>query len=191
MLGLQVSTGRSWVAAAGQNVESILVDHAHCERKAATMALSLINRYPERTELVQAMVDLAREEMEHFQQVHFQITSRGYRLTHDPGDEYVQKLHQEIRKQEPGRLLDTLLVSSLVEARSCERFKLLAESIDDAGLSHFYASLVRSEASHRTLFVDLARRYFNRNIVNARLEALALREAEIVSELAGFALMHG
>ena len=155
------------------------------------MAISLINRYPNKRELVHAMAELAQEEMGHFQQVLQKMDERGYALTYDAGDRYVQQLHELIRKQEPERLLDTLLVSSLVEARSCERFQLLSESAKDADLRSFYRSLLESEARHRTEFLQLARKYFERSVVDERLKVLSSREAQIVLQLQNTATMHG
>jgi tRNA-(ms[2]io[6]A)-hydroxylase len=191
MLGLTLPTSAEWLASVLNDPARVLIDHAHCEKKAATMAISLINRYPGRRELVEAMALLAQEEMEHFAQVTNKIYERGYELQRDTGDAYVQALHQLIGKQEPDRLVDTLLVSSIVEARSCERFKLLAESDVDEDLRSFYASLVESEAQHRTLFVRLARLYASRPTVDARLNELNALEGEIIYSLRGEAVMHG
>ncbi len=191
MLGLTSATNSEWIAAVLADPKRVLIDHAHCEKKAATMAISLINRYPEREEIVQAMAALAQEEMEHFASVMQKIYERGYSLERDPGDKYVQALHTLIRTNEPDRLIDTLLVSSIVEARSCERFKLLAEHIGDEDLKTFYGSLVESEAQHRTLFVKLARMYAARISVDARLDELNALEGQLVESLRGEAVMHG
>jgi tRNA 2-(methylsulfanyl)-N6-isopentenyladenosine37 hydroxylase len=191
MLGLTSATNAEWIAAVLADPARVLVDHAHCEKKAASMAISLINRYPERRELVEAMAQLAQEEMEHFASVTRKIYERGYTLKHDTGDKYVQALHALIRTNEPDRLIDTLLVSSIVEARSCERFQLLAQHIRDEDLRQFYSSLVESEAQHRTLFVRLARTYADRSTVDARLEVLNVLEGNIVESLRGEPVMHG
>ncbi len=191
MLGLTSATNAEWVAAVLADPARVLVDHAHCEKKAATMAISLINRYPERRELVEAMALLAQEEMEHFASVTQKIYERGYKLKHDAGDKYVQALHTLIRTNEPDRLIDTLLVSSIVEARSCERFQLLAQHIAEEDLRQFYSSLVESEAQHRTLFVRLARTYADRRTVDARLEELNVLEGNIIESLRGEPAMHG
>src|SRR5579883_2033226 len=161
MLGLRTATSDEWRIAANSDPASVLRDHAHCEKKAATMAISLLNRYPERTELVEAMAELAEEEMSHFRMVLDKMKERAITLDRDPGDRYAQQLHEHIRKMEPLRLLDTLIVSSLIEARSCERFKLLSETVDDPDLRKFYRSLLESEARHRTTFLTLTRQYFS------------------------------
>jgi tRNA 2-(methylsulfanyl)-N6-isopentenyladenosine37 hydroxylase len=191
MLGLQCSSSEEWIRAVNDDPAAVLIDHAHCEKKAATMAISILNRYPEKQELVEAMAELASEEMEHLSLVLFKLRERGIPFRHDPGDSYVQALHNNIRKQEPGRLLDTLIVSSLVEARSCERFQLLSESVDDPDLSKFYRSLLESEAQHRTLFLKLARMYFARETVDKRLAELSAIEASIIQGLAHAPTMHG
>lgn len=155
------------------------------------MAISLLNRYPERNELVTQMTDLAIEEMSHFRMVLRKMEERAIPLTKDPGDSYAQALHTQIRKQEPTRLLDTLIISSLIEARSCERFKLLSETAVDKDLREFYSSLLASEARHRNTFLDLARLYFPPIEVAARLSELETFEADLVRGLSSEPVMHG
>jgi tRNA-(ms[2]io[6]A)-hydroxylase len=191
MLGLQCSTSEEWIAAVNRNPATVLRDHAHCEKKAATMAISLLNRYPGKTDLVAAMAELAEEELGHFRMVIAKMTERGIDLTPDRGDHYARQLHDLIRKREPQRLLDTLLVSSLIEARSCERFSLLSASVEDADLRAFYRSLLESEARHRTEFLSLARTYFDRTEVDARLDELESAEASIIQSLTHEPVMHG
>jgi tRNA-(ms[2]io[6]A)-hydroxylase len=191
MLGLHNTTSEQWIEAANRDSASVLRDHAHCEKKAATMAISLLNRYPEKSELVEQMAELAEEEMGHFRLVLKEMTARGIALTRDAGDRYAQQLHQHIRAQEPFRLLDMLIVCSLIEARSCERFQLLSKSVEDEGLRLFYRSLLESEARHRTVFLSLARLYFPANEVTKRLDELEAAEAAIVSSLQHQPAMHG
>ena len=191
MLGLKAPSSGAWLDAAREDTASILRDHAHCEKKAATMAISLLNRYPEKSELVDEMAELAEEEMGHFRMVLAKMTERGISLNRDPGDRYAQQLHEHARKQEPERLLDALIVSSLIEARSCERFKLLSEQVDDPDLRLFYRSLLESEARHRTTFLSLARKYFPANVVSERLGEFEAIEAEIVTRLENQPVMHG
>jgi tRNA-(ms[2]io[6]A)-hydroxylase len=155
------------------------------------MAISLLNRYPEKSELVEQMAELAEEEMGHFRLVLKEMTARGIALTRDMGDRYAQQLHQNIRAQEPFRLLDMLIVCSLIEARSCERFQLLSKSVEDEGLRVFYRSLLESEARHRTVFLSLARLYFPSAEVTKRLDELEAAEAAIVSALQHAPVMHG
>lgn len=191
MLGLQCSTSEEWIEAVNRDPASVLRDHAHCEKKAATMAISLLNRYPERSDLVRAMAELAQEEMGHFRLVVDKMTERGISLTADPGDRYAQQLHENIRRSEPYRLLDTLLVSSLIEARSCERFSLLSKSVRDEALRQFYRSLLESEARHRTEFLSLARKYFPHDEVARRLDELEAAEAKIILNMKHEPVMHG
>jgi tRNA-(ms[2]io[6]A)-hydroxylase len=191
MLGLQCSTSDEWLRSVNNDPASILRDHAHCEKKAATMAISLLNRYPEKIELVRRMAALAQEEMSHFQSVTEKMFERDITLTSDTGDYYAKQLHNHIRKQEPHRLLDTLIVSSLIEARSCERFQLLSNHADDMDLRQFYHSLLESEARHRTVFLSLARQYFPNELVQQRLDELEAIEANIILNLANSPAMHG
>jgi tRNA 2-(methylsulfanyl)-N6-isopentenyladenosine37 hydroxylase len=191
MLGLHCETNAAWIERVRTNASVLLADHAHCEKKAATMAISLLNRYPSRTALVEAMADLAIEEMSHFKMATRKLAERGLELERDPGDPYAQLLSEHIRKQEPDRFLDRLIVCSLIEARSCERFRLLSEHADDEDLRHFYASLLASEARHRNLFLKLARQYFPESVVEARLHHLQAAEATIVLSLPSEPTMHG
>jgi tRNA-(ms[2]io[6]A)-hydroxylase len=191
MLGLHNSTSEEWLAAVNRDPAAVLRDHAHCEKKAATMAISLLNRYPEKRELVEQMAALAEEEMGHFRMVIDKMYRLGIELAPDTGDSYARQLHEHIRKQEPHRLLDTLIVSSLIEARSCERFQLLSKSVDDADLREFYRSLLESEARHRSVFLALARQYFDKDIVANRLDELEEIEAAIIRNLPNHPVMHG
>lgn len=191
MLGLNNETSAEWLEAARCDPASVLIDHAHCEKKAATMAISLLNRYPEKSELVERMAELAEEEMGHFRMVLQKMGERGIMLGRDTGDSYAHALHDSIRTREPERLLDRLIVSSLIEARSCERFKLLSESAIDDDLRLFYRSLLESEARHRTVFLSLARMYFDPNAVATRLDEFEAIEANIVANLANKPVMHG
>jgi tRNA-(ms[2]io[6]A)-hydroxylase len=191
MLCLKVPSQPAWIEAASADLDRVLLDHAHCEKKAALSAISLVNRYPSRERLVRQMIEVAQEEMEHFGRVYEYLRGRGVDLERDPGDPYVQALHGVARKNEPGRMLDLLLIAALVEARSCERFSILSRTIADGELRGFYESLLASEAGHYRMFVDLAREYYPDAEVRNRLEELATREGEIVLELANAATMHG
>jgi tRNA-(ms[2]io[6]A)-hydroxylase len=191
MLGLRCETNKEWVERVSGNSAVLLCDHAHCEKKAATMAISLLNSYPDRKELVDEMSLLAIEEMSHFRMVLKKMSERDIGLTHDRGDSYAQTLHLHIRKQEPQKFLDKLIVASLIEARSCERFQLLSEHATDEDLREFYRSLLASEARHRNTFLRLARLYFVNDEVAARLEELEKFEADLVSSLSSEPMMHG
>jgi len=191
MLGLHCETNAKWVERVAHEAALLLPDHAHCEKKAALMAISLLNRYPERKELVEEMSELAVEEMSHFRMVLKKMNERNIRLTYDSGDIYAQVLHEKIRKQEPQKFLDRLIVSSLIEARSCERFSLLTEYASDLDLREFYRSLLASEARHRSTFLRLAKLYFPSEEVEDRLEEFEQFEAELVSTLPSELVMHG
>jgi len=161
MLRLHTETDPSWVKIAESDIEEILTDHAFCEQKAASTAISLIVKFPEHAELVKEMAALAREEMEHFQRVHEIIIKRGYRLGRERKDVYVNELAQFVKKDvsRSAHLIEKLLFSAMIEARSCERFRVLSENIGDEELSEFYRELMASEAGHYTLFITLARKY--------------------------------
>lgn len=158
MLRLKLPTDPRWVDIAQKNINEILTDHAYCEQKAASAAISFIVQYPEYPELVDAMSDLAREEMEHFQMVHDQIKKRGLKLGYERKDDYVKKLRQFFKGGDRvHQLTDNLLLAAMIEARSCERFRVLSEGIEDSELKTFYAELMKSEAVHYTMFLKFAR----------------------------------
>jgi tRNA-(ms[2]io[6]A)-hydroxylase len=185
MLGLKLPTDPRWVNIATKSIEDILVDHAYCEQKAASNGISLIVQYPERTRLVETMTDLVAEEWSHFERVLAELRKRGYALGHKRSDEYAVKLNKLERKGGPidRQLMDKLLISALIEARSCERFKLLSQEIADEDLKKFYYELMVSEANHYTTFLELAREYMPEDVVKARWQEMLDAEAEIVANL--------
>ena len=193
MLGLKLPTDPRWVNIAEKNIEEILTDHAYCEQKAASQAISLIIGYPEKSDLVDKMTALAREEMGHFQMVHNRIVQRGFVLGRERRDEYVNELHTYFPKggDREERLAQKLLLCALIEARSCERFKVLSENIEDEELSSFYHTLMISEANHYTMFITLARKYFDREKVDEMWEGLLTFEAEVISKLGNTERIHG
>jgi tRNA 2-(methylsulfanyl)-N6-isopentenyladenosine37 hydroxylase len=189
---LRCATRPEWVRHAIANPASLLVDQAHCEKKAAASALSLAARYSDRTGLVDAMIALAKQEIEHFDRVWGLLKRRGIALGQDPGDGYVKALRAEVRASaEPMRLLDILLVSGLIEARSGERFGLMAAAVPDGELRALYTDLATCEAGHYRVFTGLADSYFPAAEVEARLDQLLDREAAIVGALASEPAMHG
>ncbi len=193
MLKLKLPTDPRWANIAEKNIEEILTDHAFCEQKAASTAISLIITYPELSDLVTEMSALAREEMSHFEMVHKHILKRGYKLGRERKDEYVGKLVKYF-PQTPDRnlrLVHRLLVAALIEARSCERFKVLSENISDKELAKFYGSLMESEANHYTLFITFARKYGNREEVDKLWDGLLTYEAELMKDLGTSELIHG
>ncbi len=195
MLCLEVPTDAAWVEAAMSDVDAVLVDHAHCEMKAASNALSLAARYPGDLELVRALTDLAREEIEHFQRVLRLLEERGVALGAPPVDAYAADLRRAANAlpRDPGpsaSLVDRLLVGALIEARSCERFKLLADATAEApgreAMHALWSELLAAEARHYRTFVDLATRAAggDRERVAARLGGIARAEGAIVAGLA-------
>jgi tRNA-(ms[2]io[6]A)-hydroxylase len=185
ILKLKLPTDPRWVNIAEKNIEDILVDHAYCEQKAATSGISLIVKYPDKTKLVEEMTALVAEEWSHFERVMEELKKRGYGLGRNRPDEYVVELSKHIRKgdKRERQLMDHLLVNALIEARSCERFKLLWKNIQDEGLQKFYYELMVSEAGHFVSFVKLAKEYMPAEVVDARLQELLKIEAEIIANL--------
>ena len=161
MLNLKLPTDPRWANIAEQNLEEVLIDHAFCEQKAASTAISFIVNYPEYEELVIAMADLVKEEMTHFQMVHNIMMERGYKMGWERKDEYVARLKKFIPQglDRKKALIYRLLFAAIIEARSCERFKVLSENIKDKELSEFYFDLMKSEATHYTMFLAFARKY--------------------------------
>ena len=194
MLGLKLPTDPRWVNIVEKNIHEILTDHAFCEQKAASTAISLMVRYPEKGELVEAMIALAQEELSHFEMVHRLILERGWVLGRERKDEYVRDLRQFFPKggSRADQLVHQLLYAALIEARSCERFRLLSESIADKALQKFYRKLMISEAHHYTLFLKLARQYGkNEKTVNEKWDALLDYEAKLMAQLGKKETMHG
>lgn len=185
MLGLKLATDPRWVSIAKMNIEDILVDHAYCEQKAATTGISMIVQYPDKEELVRVMTDLVEEEWQHFRRVLDELHKRGYKLGKARKDEYANQLLQHVRKgHHPNvHLMDKLLVNALIEARSCERFRLLSLEVEDDELKAFYHELMASEAGHYRTFLDLAKRYMDPEVVKARWNELLEIEADILKNL--------
>lgn len=193
MLGLKLPSDPRWVNIAEKNLNEILSDHAFCEQKAASTAISLIVSFPEYTELVQEMISLVEEEMSHFKMVHDLILERGYSLGRDRKDKYVSKLLRFFPKggSRNTQLVHRLLLAALIEARSCERFRLLSEKLEDKKLANFYKKLMISEANHYTLFLSLARKYGEINDVNQKWNSLLEFEKEIIKKLTNSHTIHG
>jgi len=193
MLGLKLPTDPRWVNIVEKNIEEILTDHAYCEQKAASTAISIIIGFPERSELVKEMTALVREEMGHFNMVHEKIIERGWKLGRERKDEYVIELMKFFPKggSKTTHLVHKLLYAALIEARSCERFRLLSENIADKELSDFYKNLMVSEANHYTMFLSFARKYGDREEVDKKWQQLLAYEAEIMAKLGKKETMHG
>jgi len=193
MLGLKLPTDPRWINIAEKNIEEILTDHAYCEQKAATNAITLAIQNPERSDIVDSMLELAQEELQHFRMVHDRILQRGGVLGRERRDDYANDLAAFIRKghQKHIVLIDRLLFSAMIEARSCERFKLLSENISDLSLRDFYHELMISEAGHYTLFLSFARKYANGEDVEKRWQEFLDYEAGIISKYGKKETMHG
>jgi tRNA 2-(methylsulfanyl)-N6-isopentenyladenosine37 hydroxylase len=180
----------AWVEQAIANLDEVLLDHSHCERKAAGVALNLMFRYPAHGPMLKALTAIAQEELEHFEQVNQILAARGVKLRALQPAPYGAGLKAEIRRQEPERLLDSLLVAALIEARSHERLGLLAEHCGDPSLGKFYRVLMASEARHYGAYWVLASQDFPREVVNQRLEALAVVESRLLETLHFAPRMH-
>jgi len=196
MLGLKLPTDPRWVNIVEKNIEEILIDHAYCEQKAATNAITIIVKFPEYPDVVEAMVELCREEMEHFGMVHAKLIERGYKLGIERKDAYVNDLFEYLKTTYPGDsrvsfFVNRMLFSAMIEARSCERFRLLSEEINDEDLRVFYRSLMESEARHYTSFLQFARKHGEGIDVDARWQAFLEFEATLMGKYGKEETIHG
>lgn len=184
-LGLELPTDPRWINVAEKNIREILVDHAYCEQKAASSCISLIVAYPEMDRLVEVLTPVVAEEWNHFERVLHELKIRGFKLGPPRRDEYVEKLGNVIRKgnSRAHQVVEKLLMNALIEARSCERFKILWKNIKDVALSEFYYELMVSEAGHYRNFLQLAKEYLPEETVMQRWRELLQEEAEIVRSL--------
>jgi tRNA-(ms[2]io[6]A)-hydroxylase len=190
MLALAAPTHPSWTRRVLARLDELLLDHAHCEKKAAGTAVSLIFRYPQRGFLLEPLSRLAREELTHFEAVLRLLAERGVAYRPLRASPYAGRLRRCLRAAEPERLIDVLLCSALIEARSCERFKLLAEAVADPDLAAFYRGLLAAEARHHQVYRDLAGELAPAEVVRARLAELAEREAAILARVPPRPRMH-
>ncbi len=193
VLHLASETDRNWVDRARRDVDVLLLDHAHCEKKAASTAVGLLFRYPEVPGLAVPLARLAKEELDHFELVLSVLQRRGTPYRRLRSGPYAARLLEGCRREEPGRLLDTLLCCALIEARSCERMALLADALEDGELRALYAGLLESEARHHATYVDLARGTgrFREEEIRSRLEALADHEARVLADVPAETRFHG
>lgn len=186
ILGLKMATDPRWADIASMSLEYILTDHAYCEQKAATQCISIIQKYPEKQEIVEALAPIVTEEWGHFRMVLAEMKKRNFSLGRQRKDEYVNKL-LEVQKNKKSQgdhaLLDKLLICGLIEARSCERFRLLSENINDDHLKNFYYKFMVSEAGHYRTFLDLARHYFGDEKTNSEWKWWLDQEKNILSTL--------
>jgi len=189
-MDILVATPPEWVQTILDDFDTFLADHANCERKACALAMSLVVKYPERAEIIPTLIAVAREELEHFEQVYTVMRGRGVALIKDEPDAYVNALVAHMRHGRQLRLLDRLLVSSVIESRGAERFRLVADALEDAALKAFYTTLWKAETKHGHQFVDMALRCHDPDEVYARLTALLQAEAEVVATLPWRASLH-
>jgi tRNA-(ms[2]io[6]A)-hydroxylase len=190
VLHLQSETSPRWLSQVDRHLDEILIDHAHCEKKAAGTALNLIFAYVEDVELCQEMTEIVGEELEHFHLVIDLLARRGIRFRRLKPSSYGRRLNDLVRKLEPARAVDRLLVAGLIEARSCERFHALAGHVKDPELAEFYRSLFESEARHHSTYTRLATHFAAEEAVFARLDELARLEAEIIDQGEELPRMH-
>ena len=191
MLCLQCDTNPEWINAVKNDINTTIIDHAHAEKKAAQTALNLINSYPDKTDLALELTNLIEEEIGHFRTVLELLQKRDVKLTKDAGDDYAKVLFSQLRKTQPERFLDHLLVAGLIEARSSERLKILEDNIDNMELKKIYRDLFPTEANHYMMFVRIAKNYFDDDVVDKRLNELAKYECKIIKSLSNIPTMHG
>ena len=181
MLRLSAPTRPEWLPEALNNIDVILLDHAHCEKKAASTAMNLIFRYHYREDLMRPLSELAREELRHFELMLGVLAKRGIKYERMLPSAYATKLYAEVRKGEPDRFVDTMICCALIEARSCERMQLLSEGLEDRELAQLYSGLLASEARHHQTYLDLAIADSSKEAVNHRLKELSEHEAQILT----------
>lgn len=193
MLGLKLATDPRWVNIVESNIDEILTDHAWCEQKAASNGLSLIVNNPNYPEMVSALIEIVKEEVLHFEQVHDLIKKRGGVLGRERKDDYVNELYKFMKKDGSRQqsLVDRLLFSAMIEARSCERFRVLSENIKDQDLAKFYRDLMISEAGHYTTFIGFARKYGEGIDVDKRWKEWLDYEASIMGNYGKKETVHG
>ncbi|MBI3822742.1 MAG: tRNA-(ms[2]io[6]A)-hydroxylase [Planctomycetes bacterium] len=190
MLNLRTETPACWLKQVSANLEELLIDHAHCEKKAAGVAMNLLFAYVDRVELVRAMSAIVQEELSHFHLVLDLLERRGIRFRKIPPSRYGERLRALCNKQEPLRAVDRLLTAALIEARSCERFGLLRDHLADVELAAFFGDLFESEARHHSTYVRLAKLFVPEERVEARLAELAVEEGRIIESGENLSRMH-
>lgn len=196
MLGLKLPTDPRWVNIVEKNIQEILVDHAYCEQKAASNAISVIVKFPQYPDVVKAMTEIAQEEMEHFGMVHEKMEERGMKLGFERKDPYVNDLAAYLKERNAGgsmenQFVNRMMFAAMIEARSCERFRILSEEINDEDLREFYRSLMESEARHYTTFLNFARKYGKGINVEERWQEFLAFEATLMDKYGKTETMHG
>jgi len=193
MLGLKLPTDPRWVDIVEKNIEEILTDHAYCEQKAATNAITVIVKFPDYPDVVEAMGELVKEEMEHFQMVHRELLKRGFKLGRERKDEYIHDLLAFMKKggSKEQQFVEKMLFGAMIEARSCERFRLLSENISDPELRVFYRELMESEARHYIMFLNFARKHAVKIDVDKRWQDFLTYEASLMDKYGKKETIHG
>lgn len=184
MLRLHSDTRENWITEVLQDIPALLLDHAHCEKKAASTAISFLFRYPEHANFMTPLSELAREELRHFEQVLVMMEQRGIAFERQVPSTYAKNLVAKCRRDEPDRMMDLMICASLIEARSCERMKILSEGLleIDPKLAQFYKGLLACEARHHQIYVDLLGMVFDKDLIENRLEELAKWEKSLLTE---------
>ncbi len=185
MLGLKLKTDKRWASLAQTSLEDLLTDHAYCEMKAASQCISIIQSYPEKKELVEKLMPIVTEEWGHFRMVLNELYKRGMELGRQRKDDYVNLLLKNKKKggDRKAQLLEQLMICALIEARSCERFRILSETLEDKEMASFYRNFMISEAGHYRLFMDLAKLYFDEDLVKDRWEEYLVIESNVIDQL--------
>ena len=185
MLGLKLKTDKRWASLAQTSLEDLLTDHAYCEMKAASQCISIIQSYPEKKELVEKLMPIVTEEWGHFRMVLNELYKRGMELGRQRKDDYVNLLLKNKKKggDRNAQLLEQLMICALIEARSCERFRILSETLEDKAMASFYRNFMISEAGHYRLFMDLAKLYFDEDLVKNRWEEYLVIESNVIDQL--------
>ena len=191
-----MATDPRWVNIVEKNLEEILIDHAFCEQKAASNSISIIVQYPQYADLVESMIEICKEEMEHFKMVHDKIKERGFKLGFERKDPYVKDLSNYLKKNKSnssreGYFVNQMLFAAMIEARSCERFKILSEELQEKDLRDFYRMLMESEARHYVTFLNFAKKYGGKIDVNDRWEEFLKFEANLMTEYGKSETIHG
>ena len=190
MLRLTTDTRDDWIGQAMESMDDILLDHAHCEKKAASMALNLMFRYPEHPQLMLPLSELAREELRHFEQVFRVMEERNIPFKRQRPSTYAGRLVSVVRKDEPHRMMDLMLCACLIEARSCERMKILAENLTDPKLARLYKGLLACEARHHRIYIDMLETIFPREDVLSRLQEISIHESAVLETPDDFVRLH-
>ncbi len=182
-IDLLIATDPNWVNVILENFDEFLADHANCERKASALAMSMVVKYPDRSKIIPALIELAQEELQHFKEVYELMQQRGIRLIKDTQDPYVNQLLTALRHGRDQRFLDQMLIASVIECRGAERFRMIAQALTDESLRCFYRDLWACEAKHGHIFVDMVLNYIEPDMVYLRLDELMAIEAEIIQTL--------